>query len=202
MRSIMKSVLQQAQPLSGSERVSAIMDGEDADAFDAWIGSVSTQDKAVWTAFHTVGDILRSEDLGASGDAFMSSFAARFAREPHLLAPRPAASVSATLGRMRRRALPAFAVAAAAASLTWVVVPQLRRVDDGAHAVVASRVGTSATGVTSVALVSRPVAQADAPVARDARLDEYLEAHQPFSPRPSVEGATPFIRAAVNPEGQ
>ena len=63
----------------------------------------------------------------------------------------------------------------------------------------------TAPGAIQVASVGAPqnnamqrvtVAQ-DANIIRDARLDQYLEAHQQFAQQPVVAGSMPLIRAAV-----
>ncbi|MHA7160818.1 anti-sigma factor, partial [Burkholderia pseudomallei] len=101
---------------------------------------------------------------------------------------------------MRRRVVPAFAIAAAAATLTWIVVPQMQ--------------GVGAPGAVQVASVS-PVQQGplqrvaaaqtgaqDVNIIRDASLDQYLEAHQQFAQQPVVTGSMPVIRTAVTTQGQ
>ncbi|MHA7203295.1 anti-sigma factor, partial [Burkholderia pseudomallei] len=98
------------------------------------------------------------------------------------------------------RVVPAFAIAAAAATLTWIVVPQMQ--------------GVGAPGAVQVASVS-PVQQGplqrvaaaqtgaqDVNIIRDASLDQYLEAHQQFAQQPVVTGSMPVIRTAVTTQGQ
>ncbi len=107
----------------------------------------------------------------------------------------------ATLASIPSVALPsAFAIAAAAATLTWIVVPQMQ--------------GVGAPGAVQVASVS-PVQQGplqrvaaaqtgaqDVNIIRDASLDQYLEAHQQFAQQPVVTGSMPVIRTAVTTQGQ
>jgi sigma-E factor negative regulatory protein RseA len=107
---------------------------------------------------------------------------------------------------LRRRVVPAFAVAAAAATLTWIVVPQLQGIDNHLNgAQVAST--ASSDSVQRVAMATVPVATLRTPVVeaniiRDASLDQYLEAHQQFSQQPAMPGSMPLIRAAVSSQGQ
>jgi len=134
----------------------------------------------------------------------MSGFAARFESEPMMLAPR-----SGPLGRrllaLRHRVVPAFAVAAAAATLTWIVVPQLQGVNGGHSG--GTQIASVAPGsdslqrVAQVAVPSQPAPQ-DANIIRDASLDQYLEAHQQFAQQPTMAGTMPLIRAAMTTQGQ
>lgn len=94
--------------------------------------------------------------------------------------------------------MPALAVAAAAATLTWIVVPQLQGT--------AGQPGVSPVQVASVAPqdLQRVAASShqDLNIIRDASLDQYLEAHQQFAQQPVVPGSMPLIRTAVATQGQ
>jgi sigma-E factor negative regulatory protein RseA len=222
MGSIMGSVSLHAQANSqanqqtGSrgERLSALIDGEwQGEDSAAFIAALDHEDRAAWSNYHLIGDALRSDDLALSASAsraFMSGFAARFEHEAHIVAP----SASRASGAATQRTLfglrlaPAFAVAAAAATLTWIVVPQLQGVNTGLQNVsqVAS-VSSSGDRVQRVAMASMPAATAqpavqDANIIRDASLDQYLEAHQQFAQQPSMGAAMPLIRAAVTTPGR
>lgn len=211
MGSIMGSVSMQSQDSSHGERLSALVDGEffgeQHPNLDAFVSGLDGEDRVAWSRYHLIGDALRSDDLAvgaATSKAFMSGIAARLENEPHLLAP-SAAPVARRLLGLRRRVVPAFAVAAAAATLTWIVVPQLQGVPGGPGAQMASVHGDS---VQRVAMASVPVATAqpiaqDANIIRDASLDQYLEAHQQFAQQPVMAGSMPVIRAAsVSTQGQ
>jgi sigma-E factor negative regulatory protein RseA len=105
-----------------------------------------------------------------------------------------------------RRIVPGFAVAAAAAMLTWIVVPQLQHVD-GQQAALQSAASARHDPVQTVAMTSPAAGAAggsgELNIIRDARLDQYLEAHQQFAQQPVVPGSAPFIRAAaVTSQGQ
>jgi sigma-E factor negative regulatory protein RseA len=196
---------------SRGERLSALIDGEwQGEDSDAFIAALDHEDRAAWSNYHLIGDALRSDDLalGASASrAFMSGFAARFENEAHIVAPAASrASGAAQSKRFGLRLVPAFAVAAAAATLTWIVVPQLQGVNTGLQN--ASQIASLSSGdrsgdrVQRVAMASMPAATAqpavqDANIIRDASLDQYLEAHQQFAQQPSMGGAMPLIRAAV-----
>jgi sigma-E factor negative regulatory protein RseA len=210
MGSIMGSVSMQSQASSRGERLSAFVDGELFGEkhlnLDKFLSGLDDEDRAAWSSYHLIGDALRSDDLAvspATSSAFLNGFAARFENEPHVLAP-AAMPVARRLLALRRRVVPAFAVAAAAATLTWIVVPQLQGVPGGPGAQLASVHGDSVQRVAMVPVptVAQPIAQ-DANIIRDASLDQYLEAHQQFAQQPVMAGSMPVIRAAsVSTQGQ
>ena len=209
----MGSVSVQSQASSRGERLSAFVDGESFDGsgdISQFLSGFTQKDRAVWSDFHLIGDALRSDDLAASpatSSAFMNAFSARFEAEAHVFAPAAIPAVSAARGRsrlFRRRVVPAFAVAAAAATLTWIVVPQLQGVDGHNGVQMAS---LSSDHVQRVAMASMPAASTRSPVVeaniiRDASLDQYLEAHQQFSQQPVMPGSMPLIRTAATSQGQ
>lgn len=214
MGSIMGSVSVQSQAGTRGERLSAFVDGEsfdDSGDLSQFLSGFTQKDRAAWSDYHLIGDALRSDDLAASpaaSSAFMNAFSARFEAEAHVFAPAaiPAASAErARSGMFRRRLVPAFAVAAAAATLTWIVVPQLQGVDN--HSGVQMASVSSSDHVQRVAMASVPAATLRSPVVeaniiRDASLDQYLEAHQQFSQQPVMPGSTPLIRTAATSQGQ
>jgi sigma-E factor negative regulatory protein RseA len=211
MGSIMGSVSMQSQVSSRGERLSAFVDGElfgeEHLNLDKFISELDGEDRTAWSAYHLIGDALRSDDLAIrteASNAFLTGFAARLESEPHVLAP-AAMPVAGRLLALRRRVVPAFAVAAAAATLTWIVVPQLQGVPGVPGSQIAS-IQSHGDSVQRVAMVPtaavQPVAQ-DANIIRDASLDQYLEAHQQFAQQPVMPGSMPMIRAAsVSTQGQ
>ncbi|MFM0060671.1 RseA family anti-sigma factor [Paraburkholderia phytofirmans] len=208
----MGSVSMQSQASSRGERLSAFVDGElfgeEHLNLDTFISGLNGEDRAAWSSYHLIGDALRSDDLAvspAASSAFLSGFAARLDNEPHVLAP-AAMPVARRLLALRRRVVPAFAVAAAAATLTWIVVPQLQGVPGGSGAAQLASVQSRGDSLQRVAMAPtatvQPVAQ-DANIIRDASLDQYLEAHQQFAQQPVMPGSMPLIRAAaVSTQGQ
>jgi sigma-E factor negative regulatory protein RseA len=208
--SVQKAQMAQAQAGSRGERLSAFVDGEslhDAGDISQFIASFTTRDRAAWSDYHLIGDALRSDDLAASpatSSAFMAAFSQRLEAEAHVIAP--AAVASRLRGQLfRRRVVPAFAVAAAAATLTWIVVPQLQGLDNRSAGTQLSSM--SADTVQRVSMAAQPSASNRSPVVeaniiRDASLDQYLEAHQQFSQQPVMPGSMPFIRAAASSQGQ
>jgi sigma-E factor negative regulatory protein RseA len=230
MGNIMGSVSTHTQSAARAERVSAIIDSQSMQEVDQFIFELDAQDRATWATYHLVGDVMRSDDLAgrASGeDGFMSRFSARLADEPHLLAPAPHAhgfaapvagpssaagthdaglAVVAAPASQRRRIAPAFAVAAAAAVLSWVVLPQLQHLGNpgmiGVSPAALSAAGVPVTDVRQVAMATAAPAPAaaQANVIRDAALDQYLEAHMQFASHPGDTGS-PFVRSALYSAG-
>jgi sigma-E factor negative regulatory protein RseA len=200
----------QAQAGSRGERLSAFVDGEslnDAGDISQFIASFTTRDRAAWSDYHLIGDALRSDDLAASpasSSAFMAAFSQRLEAEAHVIAP--AAVASRLRGQLfRRRVVPAFAVAAAAATLTWIVVPQLQGLDNRGAGTQLSSLSSDNVQHVSMAQPSGSNSRSpvvDANIIRDASLDQYLEAHQQFSQQPVMPGSMPFIRAAASSQGQ
>lgn len=217
---IMGSATGHTQRGLSAEQISALLDSElEESQADALLGGMDgAQARQLWREYHLIGDALRSDELvGAHPEsAFLASFSARFVSEPHLLAP-AALAVQATGqsgGRhaahaaggkrnpflMMRKALPTAAAAAAVAALSWVVVPRIQENNAGPVAVVAQNTAPSA--VQHVAATTPPVAAATAKngdliVVRDARLDQYLEAHQQYAPYLVGQGVSPYVRASA-----
>jgi sigma-E factor negative regulatory protein RseA len=133
------------------ERISALMDGEldEREAAEALAALANDpQGRDSWRTYHLIGDALRE---GRS-----------------IVAPRRAAANSPTW----RIALPAMAVAAAVAFVSWV-------------AFVPSQPDKSA---------SPPIAQAPAIVPLPQAANDYLLAHQGYSPRVALQGMTAYVR--------
>ncbi|MFJ2993126.1 sigma-E factor negative regulatory protein [Pandoraea sp. NPDC087047] len=111
-----------------------------------------------------------------------------------------------------RRVLPTAAAAAAVAALSWIVVPRLQdHPAGGAQPQVLAQAAAPATGgssLTRVALSQQPQPAAaangastggpnDLIVLRDARLDQYLAAHQQYAPAPIGQSVSPYMRASA-----
>ena len=196
----------QSQQPAGAARISAVLDGEAPDELDALCASLGDEERAAWSVYHLIGDALRSDDLAdvpGAGAPFMRRLSARLVDEPHLLAPSPSFPSSQHARAWPRRAAPVFGAAAVAAMLTWVLVPQWRHLGESGTSVrVASQ--QNAGGLRQPASPSAAVnagSLREVDMVRDVRLDQYLEAHQQFAPRPAMEG-TPYLRAAVTAEGR
>jgi sigma-E factor negative regulatory protein RseA len=156
-----------------NDRISALMDGEVDQKSAAQLIEALTRDaEAVrtWRNYHLIGDAMRGGLLLSEG--FTERLAQRLAAEPTVLAPR----------RIRTESPRLFTVSAAAASLAAV-------------AFVGWRAFAPQTGVAPA-----PVAQIQAPVEAKPVLvplpnaaNDYLLAHQGFSPRVSLQGMAPYV---------
>ena len=173
---------------SGDDRrgsLSAAADGQ-ADALGtaclAWRSDPGA--RATWHAYHLIGDVLRSRELAAQPErdaAFLSRLRERLADEPVVLAPSLAAAPA-----VRRQASGWLVSAAVAAGFVVVAgVLVVSRVSapvapQGPETLAVAPVSGGVTQVSSRAALasSGQAAQADTTLIRDARLDEFLRAHQ------------------------
>lgn len=169
--------------------ISALMDGE-LDDVEAQRELGRMKDNAerrdCWDSFHLVGDALRGEKLLSAG--FNEAFTERLAAEPTVLAPRRNAR---QVKRIATYALSAAASLSAAALVAWVAIAPSGPVGLQADA--------TARGNTQASLIANPGAvQAALPLASvssEGRMNEYLLAHQGFSPSTAIQGLAPYIRS-------
>lgn len=155
-------------------KISALVDGElerrEADgALDALGSEVLARES--WRAYHLIGDALRDTRLLSEG--FTARVAAQLADEPTVLAPR----AKPILRDRRWQLLSAAASLAAVALVVSVAFPP----QDAAI--------TAPPPVASTAPQSET-----AQVAPPAAVDDYLLAHQGYSPRNSLQGMAPYVR--------
>jgi sigma-E factor negative regulatory protein RseA len=140
------------------DRISALMDGElgEREAADT-IATLANDPQArdAWRTYHLIGDAMRE------GGALVAP------RRPAANAPR------------WRVALPAMAVAAAVALVSWVAFAPLQQAPAPAAQVAALK---------PPAIVPPPRAAND-----------YLLAHQGFSPRVALQGMTAYVRTVSDP---
>lgn len=165
------------------DRVSALMDGElDEPQARQLIVGISQQGelRERWDTFHLIGDTLRG-DCGLSAD-FGKRLSQRLAQEPTILAPR-----RYTAKRVMTYALSAAASLCAVALVAWTALssnspmapqPQLAQVQQPAQP----------------AIVAAPVVQ-PVSIPGEGNMNEYLLAHQAFSPSTAIQGGIPYIRS-------
>lgn len=201
------------------EQISAFADGECTDTHvEIVLASLrQAEGKTDWNIYHQIGDVLRSDDMAVSlSPGFAARMAARLDAEPTIIAPaiavNPARSsdeenhASIATRSMNRWALPGMLAGAVAAVTAFIVTPQLMvatkgepGIDDGSMMVVSSsraRSGKAAASITDVGQGRVVTASlAEGVVLRDARIDEYLLAHQRFSP--SVYSTAQYARSAT-----
>jgi sigma-E factor negative regulatory protein RseA len=196
------------------EQISALADGELEGAhIDVALAAVRQPDgRATWDIYHQIGDVMRSDEMAvALSPGFAARMAARLEAEPTIIAPAncvpscapedQSLSVAASARRtIKRFALPGM-VAAAAATVALMAGPQLMVATNGSFpgineptAALSASSGMSHASVISAAAVSSANARNNT-VLRDPRIDEYLLAHQRFSP--SVYSTAQFARSAT-----
>ncbi|QAU34250.1 sigma-E factor negative regulatory protein [Janthinobacterium sp. 17J80-10] len=204
------------------EQISALADDELSDSqIEVALAALrDPQARNDWDIYHQIGDVLRSDDMAFSlSEGFSARMAAALEAEPVILAPAPAAApaevpqVAAGEGRffadrLKRFALPGVA-AAAVATAVFVTAPQMlvakRDSLPGDGAAVVAVAAKPAPAVLAAPAVSTAAAsiegkvvtleQQQGEVLRDPRIDEYLMAHQRFSP--SVYSSAQYARAAT-----
>lgn len=173
------------------ERISVFADGETSDQqLDIALAELRSEEgRATWGLYHQIGDLLRSDEMAIPLTAgFSASMAARLAAEPALLAP----PVRARKSGIRRIALPGV-LAAAAAAVAFVGTPQLMVAMHGSPASGPAVAMITDSGVARTGL--DPSAVRSGAVMRDQGINDYLMAHQRFSP--SVYSSTQYARSAT-----
>jgi sigma-E factor negative regulatory protein RseA len=183
------------------EQISALADGELADEHIELAFAALRQEggRADWEVYHQIGDVLRSDDMAVSlSPGFAARMAARLEAEPTIVVPKPAQNRTGTddakrgASQARRWAVPSMAAAAAMATVAFFTTPQLmvawRGDNDASQTMTKMASGTEQAGVVAE---SAP----EGVVLRDPRIDDYLMAHQRFSP--SVYSSAQFARSAT-----
>jgi sigma-E factor negative regulatory protein RseA len=158
------------------EKLSALMDGELDDKSAAEVFQALATDReavGIWCTYQLISDAMRESRLLSAG--FTQRLSTRLAAEPTVLAPRALPSESRTHSRTWL-ALSAAASAAAVALVGWMALaPQPQT------------------------LPAPTVAQAPAEpqpniVPLPSSANDYLLAHQGFSPRIFLQGVAPYAR--------
>ena len=192
------------------EQISALLDGELDEARTEAVLALLEQveGRVAWELYHQAGDALRSEEIPlAMSPDFSRKLFARLDAEPIIIAPGAIpAPVHAPAGgsALRRFALPGMVAAAAVATVAFITTPQLMVADSdsGAPQAVVATSTQPATGEGCAKVIAGGRgAGRDASVAteeimlRDPGIDDYLFAHQRFSP--SVYSTAQFARSAT-----
>jgi sigma-E factor negative regulatory protein RseA len=188
------------------EQISALADGELVDNhINVALAATRQPDgQEAWDVYHQIGDILRSDEMAVSlSPTFAARMAARLDAEPTIIAPaatlppmvaettRNDAVVSAR--GIRRFAMPGM-IAAAVVAVAFTSAPQLMVAFQGTSSADKTSVQVAAAGSPSSQASASAAAQA-AVVLRDPRIDEYMLAHQRFSP--SLYSTAQFVRSAT-----
>lgn len=169
------------------DRISALMDGElDGDEVSQLFSRLKPQGemRESWDTFHLIGDALR-------GDCCMSPdlkqrIAERLAAEPTVLAPRRSAPK-----RVNPYVLSAAASLSAVALVVWVafsINPASSPQQEMAKAQTPSvRLVPAPDQIAGIGNLSDFPSQGN--------LNEYMLAHQGFSPSTAIQGVVPYIRS-------
>lgn len=162
------------------DKISALMDGEmdDRQAHAQFVRL--TQDGGLadgWNTYHIIGDSLRGDP--ALSAQFNRRMIERLSAEPTILAPQ-----RSVMKRVTTYALSAAASVAAIALVGWVAFVG-SPVVEVAQAPVANPPAAAPTAAPTAQLASVP---------SDGKMNEYLIAHQEFSPSTSIQGVAPYIR--------
>lgn len=196
------------------EQISALADGELSSAYvDMAMAALrQTEGRNTWDVYHQIGDVMRSDEMALTmSPDFFTRMSARLEAEPTIVAAPLAATmqpsehlavgggqsigVGVTSVRhsvrhsIKRFALPGMAAAAVAAA-AFIITPQATVVSGPAP----NGASTSQLALASASAVSDDHARAGE-VLRDPQMDEYLVAHQRFSP--SLYSAAQYARPAT-----
>ena len=167
------------------EEISLLMDGElDAGRVDAVCSGLQHSEcVASWVVYHVIGDTMRGSGAHPAGEGGARTFSPRFAarlanrlaEEPTVLAP----PRKGTAGPAPRAVALALAATVAAVSVVgWVAL-------------------TTMPAPTMAIASAKQAATVRATDARRAVDDEYLLAHQEYSPTTAIQGVRPFLRAVA-----
>ena len=163
------------------DRISAFMDGESGqtETQQAIIRLKQREDcSETWGVFHLIGDTLRGDP--PLRDDFMARFHARIEQEPTQLAPRVT---------WRKSASYALSAAASLAAVAVVVVLVLSDNPLKPQAPIAAVTAPPATTTARANPQARPL-----PAPNQGKVNEYLMAHQEFSPSTAFQGVAPYVR--------
>jgi len=170
------------------EKISVLMDGE-LDEYESQGQLKRLKDDPEflrgWHAYHLIGDAMRGERPLSAG--FNERLAARMAAEPTVLAPRRSPK------RQAAYALSAAASISAVALVGWVAFVNYPQ----APAPQIAQVPVAAPVAAPPAVTVTPPAPAPqlASVSSEGKMNEYLMAHQEFSPSTAIQGLAPYIRS-------
>lgn len=161
------------------DKISALMDGElDGREAQRQFARLKQDDSLAeaWRTFHRIGDAMRGEPALSQG--FEQRLAARLASEPTVLAPHRSMTKNITT-----YALSAAASLSAVALVGWVaffnnpLAPQ-----------------AELAKAPNIPAAASPAPAQLASMPSDGKMNEYLIAHQEFSPSTAIQGLAPYIR--------
>jgi sigma-E factor negative regulatory protein RseA len=160
------------------DKISALMDGELLPRLAlVQLARLKAEQELArcWQTFHVIGDALRGDQ--ALSHRFDQRLTARLAEEPTVLAPQ-----RGTAKRAVAYALSAAASLAAVALVAWVALVNNPLAP---QAEIAKAPSSPAAATPPAQLASVP---------SGGKMNEYLIAHQEFSPSTALQGLAPYIR--------
>jgi sigma-E factor negative regulatory protein RseA len=179
------------------EQISAFADGEVADAQAGAVLAAlrEPQARADWDVYHHIGDVLRSDDMAVTMSVdFSARMAAALEREPAIVAPAERVRGLPAAAMPRRWAMPGMVAAAAVAAVAFITTPQLLVAMKSEPAIAERQLASAGLPVNGASAMTAAAAP-EGTVLRDARIDDYLLAHQRFSP--SVYSTAQYARSAT-----
>lgn len=162
-------------------KISAFMDGETSrmEAEQALLRLKRDEMcRDTWNTFHLIGDVMRGE--AELRDDFAARFRTRIEQEPTLLAPRLV---------LRKSVNVALSAAASLAAIAVVLMLVLTDNPLSPQAPIATAPKSENSQVAQTSARPRP-----APAATAGKVNEYLMAHQEFSPSTTLQGVAPYVR--------
>lgn len=165
-------------------RISALMDGElDASELDEPLRALREDGEArdAWRTYHLISDVLQGRAMIATD--CLQRVSARLAEEPTLIGPLPGPVMAAARSRW-------FVPSALAASLAAVAL-----VGWMAFAPQQSPGPSLAPVAKAPAAASTSASREPARVTLTPAAQDYLYAHQAYSPRNSLQGMAPYVRS-------
>lgn len=193
-------------------KISALMDGElgGIDMADAITQVKKTEDlRNKWSTYHLIGDALRQPEISFLDIA--SGVRNKLAAEPIVLTPE--------LSKEHKSRIFAFAVAAsmvtAVAAVAWMggqTMDQsfdpvtgkavLQTVQTKSAEPIVTPVLAQEEKLIAAKLVPQTTIQAESavtPIPASIQLNDYLFAHEEFSPRTAIRGVSPYMRTVADP---
>jgi len=162
-----------------NERISALMDGElDQSELGHNLKRLASDHELrnTWETYHLIGDALR----GHAGQGYAAKVEARLADEPMVLAPKREHSSAQRAGWL---GMSMAAGLAAVVLVAWMALPQTKQ---------------ELPPPVATAPASTPAKVPATAVA--AEVEDYVLAHQSFSPSGAMQGVATYVRT-VSDEG-
>lgn len=149
-----------------------------------------------WHTFHLIGDVMRGN--APLPTDFTPRFRALIEQEPTMLSPRFTFRKTADYALAAAASFGAVAVVLTLVLADYSYSPQSQTVADSRSTAAQSSAMKSAA--SELAPVVQAVALPDpTPTASQGRLNEYLIAHQEFSPSTALQGVAPYVRTVSSP---